>query len=65
MKAPCGKVCPDRTAECKLTCERWAEFEAWKFEEEKRKKKIYEEAADYFAHVSEQVRKNQNKSVKH
>ena len=27
VKPPCGKACPDRTAECKLTCDRWKAYE--------------------------------------
>ena len=25
---PCDKHCPNRTGECKLTCEKWARYEA-------------------------------------
>lgn len=27
VKPPCGKACPDRTAECKLTCDKWKVYE--------------------------------------
>ncbi len=30
---PCHKDCPERTWDCKLTCPKWAEYEAWKQEE--------------------------------
>ena len=34
-KHPCLKDCPDRTAECKRDCPRWAKYEAAKQEEYK------------------------------
>ena len=48
MKVPCGKVCQKRSAECKKTCEKWAEYEAWKFEEYERKRIAYEQEQDYW-----------------
>lgn len=30
---PCHKDCPERTWDCKLTCPKWAKYEAWKQEE--------------------------------
>lgn len=32
---PCVRDCPDRNGECHATCERYAKFEAAKFEEYK------------------------------
>lgn len=26
MMQPCAKDCPDRSAECRLTCTKWAEY---------------------------------------
>lgn len=28
MMQPCAKDCPDRSAECRLTCTKWAEYTA-------------------------------------
>lgn len=28
MQQPCAKDCPDRSAECRLTCTKWAEYTA-------------------------------------
>ena len=33
MKCPCVIDCPDRTAECRKTCEKWKTYEAWKFQD--------------------------------
>lgn len=63
MKSPCGKVCTKRTVECKRTCEKWAEFEAWKFEQYAEKMKKYKLESDYFDYLLKGVRKN--KKVKH
>ena len=48
MKIPCGKECPDRSAECKLTCEKWKEYETAYFEERKVKDKEREQLQNYF-----------------
>lgn len=64
MKVPCGKVCPDREAECKRTCEKWAEYEAWYMEDRKEKEKQYDYNADFFSYLSDRVRINQKKGVK-
>lgn len=29
-KQPCKKDCPERSGECRSTCEKWKEFEGWK-----------------------------------
>ena len=34
-KHPCSKDCPERTAECKKTCEKWKPYEAQKREDYK------------------------------
>lgn len=31
MKQPCEKNCKDRNAECHAKCEKWKEWEKWKF----------------------------------
>nr|DAP48210.1 MAG TPA: hypothetical protein [Caudoviricetes sp.] len=28
IQQPCAKDCPDRSAECRLTCPKWAEYTA-------------------------------------
>lgn len=58
MKPPCGKVCPDRTIECKITCEKWAEYETWKFKQDEEKKKKVELETDYFNYLIHRVEKN-------
>lgn len=45
MTHPCGRDCPKRTAECRKTCEAWAAYEAWKFADYKRRKKLGEESS--------------------
>lgn len=49
MKPPCGKSCSERTTTCRPTCPKWAKYEAWKAEEEKRKQKRYAYRDDFFA----------------
>ena len=36
---PCKQDCPGRSAECKCSCEKWAEFEARKQEDYERRRK--------------------------
>jgi hypothetical protein len=38
MKQPCERDCPDRSMMCKYSCSKWAEFEAWKEQEYKRRR---------------------------
>lgn len=64
MKPPCGKSCPKRTVECKKTCEKWAEYEAWKFAEYERKRAIYEHETDYWSYHVDAVAANRKKHVK-
>lgn len=33
MKNPCVKDCPERSAECKLICQRWKGYEKEKFKQ--------------------------------
>ena len=60
MRPPCDRACPERTAFCKKTCPRWAEYESWYMENQKEKEIQYEHDADYYAVVSESVRKSQS-----
>lgn len=39
MIQPCRQDCPDRSMECRLTCEKWKAFEAYK-------KKVYAARAE-------------------
>ena len=39
-KHPCSQTCPDRTAECKRSCERWKQYEAAKQEDYKNRAEI-------------------------
>ena len=64
MRPPCDRFCQDRTAECKRSCEKWAEYELWYFEQHKEKEIQYGHDADYFSVVFENIRKNQSKGVK-
>ena len=49
---PCRIDCPDRTAECKVKCEKWAAFTAKKQEEYKRRREMYDELYDIRASES-------------
>lgn len=40
IKQPCEKNCPERTAECKKTCPRWAAYWQEKQEEYKRRERL-------------------------
>lgn len=33
MKQPCKQDCPERSADCHIHCERWAEWERYKKQE--------------------------------
>lgn len=55
MKAPCGKYCEKRTAECKLSCEDWAEYEAWKFERYRQREKEYKLQQDVWEYVTDNI----------
>lgn len=33
MNPPCGRSCPDRSAECHASCDKWKAWEVWKAEE--------------------------------
>ena len=49
VKPPCGKVCPDRTVTCKLTCEKWKVYEAAKREEYAQRKIAAESSVQWSA----------------
>lgn len=53
---PCHRDCPERTWDCKLTCPRWAEYEAWKQEEYARRLTTIQ-SYDYTSHMARQVAK--------
>lgn len=61
VKPPCGKVCPDRTVTCKLTCEKWKVYEAAKREEYAQRKIAAASRPDW---SSEHVR-SVNKGIMH
>lgn len=63
MRPPC-KGCPDRAAECKLTCKAWEEYETEYMDAYKEKQENYEHDADYWAHLVDQIERNRKK-VKH
>lgn len=42
MKQPCDKHCPDRSAECHSTCERWLQYEAERNKQYDENKRISE-----------------------
>ena len=64
MKAPCGKSCPKRNAECRKTCEEWAEYEAWKFERYKRRNAEFLKEQDYWAYHIDAITSSKKKQVK-
>ena len=39
MKQPCDRNCPERKPGCGSVCPRWAEWEAWKKQEYRRRLK--------------------------
>lgn len=39
-KHPCSKECPERTVECKRTCEAWKQYEAEKMEDYKHRAEV-------------------------
>ena len=49
IKQPCAKDCPNRSMECRLTCEAYKEYRAAKLEDYKRR-------ANYFADKPEDLR---------
>lgn len=50
MKPPCGKYCPDRTADCHSTCEKWQEYERERNKDYEERYKKYV-ALSYFSDV--------------
>lgn len=39
MKPPCGRECSNRSAECKLICGKWKDYEEEKFKEYEEREK--------------------------
>lgn len=56
MKPPCDRNCSDRTWDCKLTCPKWAEYEAWK-QEEYARRLTTSQTYDYTSPMARQVAK--------
>ena len=52
-RMPCHQDCPDRTAECKRTCSRWAEWEDIK-------KEIYAARRRVLEGIPDSAKKKQN-----
>ena len=42
MKQPCTRDCPDRSATCATTCERWAKYVKWRNAEYENRRKLRE-----------------------
>lgn len=58
IKCPCEKTCPERTAECKRTCPRWAEYEAAKFDDYAERQKKMQHVDDV---ISVERRRSRNR----
>ena len=56
MKPPCDRNCSDRTWDCKLTCPKWAEYEAKKQEEYAKRLEV-SQCYDYTSHMARQIAK--------
>lgn len=49
----CARNCPNRSAECKKTCEKWQEYEKRHFEEREQRVKKSEAEASYSYYIKE------------
>lgn len=58
VKPPCGKACPDRTAECKLTCDKWKVYEEAKRAEYAQREQEFRERVPFTAEHEHWIRKN-------
>ena len=58
VKPPCGKACPDRTAECKLTCDKWKVYEEAKRAEYAQREQEFRERVPFTAEHNYWIRKN-------
>ena len=56
MKQPCDRNCADRTWDCKLTCPRWAEYEAYKQDLYAKRLEV-SQSYDYTSPMARQVAK--------
>lgn len=63
-RSPCGKFCPERSAECKRTCEKWQEYESKHMAELQERAKEFEREADYWEHYRQQLDKHKKKERK-
>lgn len=55
MKHPCTKDCPDRTPSCRPTCARYAEYEKWYLEEDKKRLAKRRGCGSTYAHQKQQI----------
>lgn len=60
-KQPCEKHCPERTGECKITCERWQKYEQEKKAYLHERDLEWQRNCDLEVHVTDVVRKNKRK----
>ena len=58
VKPPCGKACPDRTAECKLTCDKWKVYEEAKCAEYAQRELEYRSQVVYGDAQERRIRNN-------
>lgn len=58
LKCPCSRDCQDRSAECRLTCERFKEYEKEYFIRLKELEKEYEQESDYYTFHKGQISKS-------
>lgn len=60
MKNPC-RFCPDRKAECKITCEKWKEYEAEYFKIQNEKEEKIRRYEDFSKFKDECIRKRKKR----
>lgn len=53
MKCPCVVECPDRTAECKIKCEKWKKYEAEYLEEYRHTEDLIKLNGEYWAYMQD------------
>jgi hypothetical protein len=61
MKPPCGKQCPNRSAECKLTCKDWKEYEVIHRAEIEEREKLYKQEYEITSYKRERIEKTKRR----
>lgn len=58
LKCPCSRDCQDRSAECRITCERYKEYEKEYFEKVEEHKNAKERESDCYTFHRGQISKS-------